>query len=346
MVEVARGRLAARLGPWVLETSVANVDGVEETGPFTLWKTAGPAHLSLADRGLTMATNSDHGLCIRFKIPVRGIDPFGWVRHSGLTITVEHGEELRRLIESGAQSGESGVTAGISERSPWRALGRWARWPAGMALAVARYLASAGTVRRSSETRNVAPPEPKEADNAAGLQRMDGGVGAAYERVYRVTIVGSDLNPEQLLDRVATDFNRVSPTEVAEFVTTGTQDGNGTPGQQYRIRMPGPWDAGVRVLDRGATSLRLATLEGHMEAGEIEFRTAPGEGLGRGGAVVFEIRSVARSGDRGFQLLYSLLSLGKRMQEYMWVQVCGQVATIAGGRCHGPVTVHTIRYAR
>jgi hypothetical protein len=37
--------------------------------------TIGPAHLSLADRGPTFATNPDAGLCLRFPEPVAGIDP-------------------------------------------------------------------------------------------------------------------------------------------------------------------------------------------------------------------------------------------------------------------------------
>lgn len=350
VVEIAGNRLTARFGPWVLETTLANVGGVAETGPFTLFKTAGPARLSLADRGLTMATNSDRGVCIRFKTPVRGIDPFGLIRHPGLTITVERVDELRRAIEDGGHSGDPGsMGAGIPELSPWKTLRRWGRWPAGMALAVARYLASVRTVQRSFETRSASPPEPEEGDDSAGLQPMDRGVGAAYARIYRVTIVDTDLTPEQLLDRVASNFNGVTPTEVTEFVTAAPQEGEGAAGQEYRIRMPGPWDARVRVLDRGPTTLRLATLKGHMEAGEIEFSTRPGEDLGcrdAGRSLVFEIRSIARSGDRVAELLYRVLSLGKQMQEHMWVHMCGRVVIIAEGRQHGSIAVHTIRYAR
>jgi hypothetical protein len=58
------------------------------TGPYSLIKTIGPAHLSFADRGLTFATNSERGLCIRFATPVRGLDPLGLVRHPAVTVTV------------------------------------------------------------------------------------------------------------------------------------------------------------------------------------------------------------------------------------------------------------------
>jgi hypothetical protein len=41
---------------------------------------AGPARLSLADRGLTFATTTRTGLCITFRSPVPGIDPWGIFR--------------------------------------------------------------------------------------------------------------------------------------------------------------------------------------------------------------------------------------------------------------------------
>jgi hypothetical protein len=98
-VEVADGALDARFGPWRVHTPLDNVVGVERSGPYSVAKTAGPAHLSFADRGLTFATNPDAGLCIRFRSPVRGIDPAGMIRHPGLTVTVDDIEGLARLLE-------------------------------------------------------------------------------------------------------------------------------------------------------------------------------------------------------------------------------------------------------
>ena len=87
-VEVADGQLRCRFGPWRLETPRANVAGTEVTGPYGTLKTIGPAHLSLADRGLTFSTNARRGLCIRFREPVPGIEPTGRLRHPALTVTV------------------------------------------------------------------------------------------------------------------------------------------------------------------------------------------------------------------------------------------------------------------
>ena len=87
-VEVDGDRLVARFGLWRLSTPLDNVEGTEVTGPYSPFKTIGPAHLSLADRGLTFSTNCRRGLCIRFRQPVPGIEPTGRLRHPGLTVTV------------------------------------------------------------------------------------------------------------------------------------------------------------------------------------------------------------------------------------------------------------------
>ena len=58
------------------------------TGPYSVLRTAGPARLSLGDRGLTFATNNRRGVCLRFRRPVPGIDPLGRIKHPNLTVTV------------------------------------------------------------------------------------------------------------------------------------------------------------------------------------------------------------------------------------------------------------------
>lgn len=82
-------RLEVRFGPWHVVTPLANVERVAITGPYRPWKVAGPAHVSLADRGLTFATSVHPGVCICFHEPVPGIEPTGRVTHPALTVTVE-----------------------------------------------------------------------------------------------------------------------------------------------------------------------------------------------------------------------------------------------------------------
>ncbi len=100
-VEVADGRLLVRFGRWTVETPLANVTGSEVSGPYGLLRTVGPAHLSLADGGLTFATNGRQGLCIRFREPVRGLEPTGRIRHKGLTVTVDDVDGLARALAAG-----------------------------------------------------------------------------------------------------------------------------------------------------------------------------------------------------------------------------------------------------
>ena len=102
-VEVADDELSVRFGPWRLRTPLSNIVSCEHTGPFTVPKTAGPAHLSLADRGITFATNPDAGLCLRFAEPVPAIDPLGWIRHPAATVTVDRPDDLARLVTGSAR---------------------------------------------------------------------------------------------------------------------------------------------------------------------------------------------------------------------------------------------------
>lgn len=62
------------------------------------------------------------------------------------------------------------------------------------------------------------------------------------------------------------------PLEVARFEKTKGRPGLIERGDEFRVRLPGPWNGPVRVIEVAPCSFRLATLEGHMEAGEIEFR--------------------------------------------------------------------------
>jgi hypothetical protein len=87
-VEVGAEELTARFGPWRVRTQLHNIASVEATGPYAFLKTAGPARLSITDRGLTFATNGDRGVCISFHSPVTGIDRAGRIRHPELTVTV------------------------------------------------------------------------------------------------------------------------------------------------------------------------------------------------------------------------------------------------------------------
>lgn len=97
-VEVDSTLLSVRFGPWSLRTPVRNIVEAVETSDFAYLKTAGPAHVSLKDRGVTFATNGDRGLCLRFSEPVKAIDWIGLLRHPGATLTVADVRGFRRAL--------------------------------------------------------------------------------------------------------------------------------------------------------------------------------------------------------------------------------------------------------
>ncbi|MCW0213918.1 MAG: hypothetical protein OJJ54_11195 [Pseudonocardia sp.] len=170
------------------------------------------------------------------------------------------------------------------------------------------------------------------------LLGVDDGVGPLYHRRYRIRLRCSRFEPDQLMQRIVGDLGSLAPREVAAFdkrsgAATGLEVGD-----EYVVRLPGPWDGPVRVLERTPTRFLLGTRRGHPEAGLIRFRTGLlGEDLG------FEIESWARSSGRGADLLYDRLGLSRAVQTHVWATFCERVATLSGGRPVGGVLVYTGR---
>jgi hypothetical protein len=92
-------QFTARFGPWRVATDLYNIASVSVTGPYAAWRTMGPPRVSLADRGLTMATNHRRGVCIQFRHAVAGVEPLGVIRHPGITVTVDDVEGLVEMLE-------------------------------------------------------------------------------------------------------------------------------------------------------------------------------------------------------------------------------------------------------
>lgn len=90
-----------RFGPWHLSTPLANIVSTDITGPYRFHRTAGPAHLSLSDHGVTFATNGRRGLCIVLDEPVKGISPWGGPYHPSVTVTVAEPEALQDALRPG-----------------------------------------------------------------------------------------------------------------------------------------------------------------------------------------------------------------------------------------------------
>jgi Domain of unknown function (DUF1990) len=213
-----------------------------------------------------------------------------------------------------------------------------ARWPLGIAVVSWRYMWRTTPLHRSEEAGTAADlPGQWERGSGSGDGRQDLGAGAGplLHRTYTVRIVRSEVSASALIERVEANLNRVSP-EMAVFRKVRGDTDRLRPGDEFVVRMPGPWDGPVRVVHRDGLSFRLATLAGHLEAGQIEFRAGPD-----GDAIIFEIESWARAGDRLADLLYNRLRLAKEIQLNMWTHFCIRTAALAGGKPQGGVTIRT-----
>jgi len=215
-----------------------------------------------------------------------------------------------------------------------------ARWPVGVGVTSWRYLwRTTPTRRRECEgdpSGDCPPPLPAGVETR-GLQGASEGIGALFHRRYRARVRGALLSPNELMSRMQRDLDEFAPSEFASFQKVEGGPDRMRVGDEYVVRMPGPWDGPVRVVDVTPASFRLATLEGHLEAGQIEFRVS-GEGR-----TVFEIESWARSGDRFSDFLFDRARLSKEIQLHMWTSVLERVIRSSGGRRDGCLEIETRR---
>jgi hypothetical protein len=143
--------------------------------------------------------------------------------------------------------------------------------------------------------------------------------------------------------QVQADLPHYSPKLLADFKKKEQdQDGPLRVGDEFSIKILGPWNGSVRVTNIGPTSFEFITLEGHPEAGRIRFEVhyldeRPSE-------LRFEIRSSARSRDGLVAFAYDTIGGGLLMQEATWVEFCERVAAASGGQALGPVVVETVRH--
>lgn len=224
---------------------------------------------------------------------------------------------------------------------------RWltaASWPLGVALTSWDYMWRTTPMRRREAQGSLQGPFPPLLSHAPGVstdevQSPEDGYGPLFHRRYRTLIRENRLSAAELMEKLQADLNRASPTRFARFQLLHGERGRLRVGDEYVVRMPGPWDGPVRVVDVGSCSFRLTTLAGHLEAGQIEFRSSEHEDSG----VVFEIESWARSSSALANLLYHRLRMAKEIQAHMWISFLERVAQIAGGRMTGGIELDTDR---
>jgi hypothetical protein len=226
---------------------------------------------------------------------------------------------------------------------------RWltaATWPVGIGLTSWDYMWRITPLRRREASGSLpsALPELLSYPSGVGQDEVQGyedGAGPLFHRCYRTRIRDSSLSAEAVMEEIQADPNRTSPTRFARFQLTQGTPGSLRVGDEYVVRMPGPWDGPVRVIGVAARSFRLATLAGHLEAGQIEFRIYPEEDQ-----LVFEIESWARSSSQLVNLLYHRLRMAKEVQAHMWISFLERVAALSGGRMTGGVEIETERIDR
>lgn len=165
------------------------------------------------------------------------------------------------------------------------------------------------------------------------------GYGALFHRTFTVRVVDVGCGAADLIETLSQDLDRGAPAHVVTFARQRGEPGRMMLGDEYRVYMPAPWDGPVRVVARTAHSFRFGTLDGHLEAGQIEFRAADD-----GPATVdFTIEVWSRAGDRAAEFLYGRLGVGQEVQAALWVQFCLGAARLLGGRREGPVREVTRR---
>ena len=221
---------------------------------------------------------------------------------------------------------------------------RWltaATWPAGIALTSFDYMWRSTPLHRRevaepATAEHLPPAYPDGVDSAEVLTVSDGS-GPLFHRRYRTRIRDSRLGPDELFTELTENLNRAAPISFARFQRVLGDDDTVSLGDEYVVRMPGPWDGPVRVVDRTRRSFRLATLQGHLEAGQIEFRVSQDDLL------VFEIESWARSSNRVSNLLYHRVRMAKEVQLHMWISFLEGVVELSGGRMTGGITIDTRR---
>ncbi|HEV2061726.1 MAG TPA: DUF1990 family protein [Solirubrobacteraceae bacterium] len=214
------------------------------------------------------------------------------------------------------------------------------RWPVGVALTSWSYIWRTTPMRRrevEGEWAADAPPQVTAPVGLDGIQRQEDGSGTYLRRRYRIAVREPSADAVEAMREIQRDPNVVAPGALAHFAKTRGDEEAMAVGDEFSVRMPGPWNGPIRVVDRTPSSFRFATLDGHIEAGQIEWRATD-----RDARLVFEIESWSRPGDPASDLMHHKLRMAKEVQLHMWTSVLERVAGRYGRR-DGPLEIETRR---
>jgi len=214
-------------------------------------------------------------------------------------------------------------------------------WPLGIALTSWVYIWRTTPMHRrelEGSLEDDLPPGIHAEVSQDGVKRPEDGAGPLFHRIYTGRVRDSDWSEDELMERVRADPNFVAPLALARFTKTSGPPWQMEVGDEFVVRMPGPWDGPIRVVELTPTSFRFATLVGHLEAGQIEWSARRD-----GELLVFRIESWARAGDRLSALLHDRIRMAKEVQLHMWTSVVEKVVARTGGRLEGGIDIETRR---
>ena len=182
------------------------------------------------------------------------------------------------------------------------------------------------------------PPPIPDGVRADRAQPASAGVGPLFHRSYRARIRDARMGAEELVDTIGADLDRVAPSEFASFNKVLGAEGDMAVGDEYVVRMPGPWDGPVRVVERTPTAFRFATLGGASRG-----RADPLPGAATA-SCSSSASSPGRAPATGFRTCsIDHLRMSKEVQLHMWTSMLERVAELSGGRLTGGIEIRTRR---
>lgn len=150
------------------------------------------------------------------------------------------------------------------------------------------------------------------------LQTAGDGVGPLYHRRYWVDFDEKPGSATGIMKTLIGNINACSPTVLAEFQKTKGDLRELKVGDEFLVKINGPWDGPVRVVERSSNSFTLQTLRGHLEAGRIQFSIIEREA----GWFRLLIESFARSQNRFVDFFYTRVPIIRWIQRMMWTSFC------------------------
>lgn len=171
------------------------------------------------------------------------------------------------------------------------------------------------------------------------VQYIRDGHGPLFVRRYTVNISNSVLSAEELFHKITTQIDDFSAGELAGFEKTVGDADRLVVGDEFLVRISGPWNGPVRVSQVTADSFSFVTLEDHLEAGEIQFSLRARDDKPE--VLQFRIQSVSRSKDAIVDIAYEKLKAAQIAQTSMWGFFCTKVVEFSGGEQVGDIEIAT-----